>query len=107
MRATRQAWAGVVACLGVHPVVLAQRSSQVELRAAVPEILLNPPSGVLLALWHSGKDVFHRHTFAAELAADVGTVARDASEARWALRELAALLAEPVPVYIEDDDPSG
>eukprot|EP00969_Alexandrium_andersonii_P118816 5253565-Alexandrium_andersonii.AAC.1 len=56
MRAVRQAWAGVVGCLGVDPVVLAQRSSQVELRAAVPEILLNQPRGVLRAVRHSGKD---------------------------------------------------
>eukprot|EP00969_Alexandrium_andersonii_P296083 13085615-Alexandrium_andersonii.AAC.1 len=77
MRAMRQAWAGVVGCLGVDPVVLAQRSSQVELRAAVPEILLNQPRGVLRAVRRSGKDVFRRHAFAAELAADVGTVARD------------------------------
>ena len=55
----------------------------------------------------TGKDVFHRHEFARELAADVGTVARDASEARWTLRQLAALLAEPVPLFIEDDDLSG
>eukprot|EP00969_Alexandrium_andersonii_P270544 11958179-Alexandrium_andersonii.AAC.1 len=66
----RQAWAGVVACIGVDPVVPAQRSSQVELRAAIPEILLNQPRGVLRAVWHSGNDVFHRHAFAAELAAD-------------------------------------
>eukprot|EP00969_Alexandrium_andersonii_P243779 10769607-Alexandrium_andersonii.AAC.1 len=71
MRSMRQAWAGVVGCIGVGPVVLAQRSQQVELRAAVPEILLNQPRGVLRAVWHRGKDVFHRHAFAAELAADV------------------------------------
>eukprot|EP00969_Alexandrium_andersonii_P027204 1186384-Alexandrium_andersonii.AAC.1 len=70
MRAMRQAWAGVAACLGVDPVVLAQGSSQVEVRAAVPEILLNQPRGVLRAVWRSGKDVFHRRAFAGELAAD-------------------------------------
>eukprot|EP00969_Alexandrium_andersonii_P231625 10229022-Alexandrium_andersonii.AAC.1 len=73
MRATRQAWAGVVACLGVDPAVLAQRSSQVELRVALPEVPLDQPRGVTRAAWHNGKDVFHRHAFAGELAADVGT----------------------------------
>eukprot|EP00969_Alexandrium_andersonii_P008903 389562-Alexandrium_andersonii.AAC.1 len=33
-RAMRQAWAGVMGCLGVDPVATAQRSSSVELRAA-------------------------------------------------------------------------
>eukprot|EP00969_Alexandrium_andersonii_P330746 14618349-Alexandrium_andersonii.AAC.1 len=64
---------------------MAQRSSQVELRAAIPELLLNQPRGVLRAVWRSGKDVYRRRASVAELAADVGTVARDASEARWAL----------------------
>ena len=82
MRAMRQSWAGVVACLAVDPVALPARSDVAELRTAVPELLMTQPRGVLRSVWFSGKDVYHRHEFARELAADVGTVARDASEAR-------------------------
>ena len=80
MRALRQCWAGVVGCLAVDPVALPARSDVVELRAAVPELLMTQPRGVLRSVWFSGKDVYHRHEFARELAADIGTVARDAPQ---------------------------
>ena len=58
-------------------------------------------------MWYSGSGVYHRHEFACELAAYIGTVVCEASEAKWTLTELAALLAELVPVNAEDDKPSG
>ena len=82
----RQSWAGVVACLSVDPVVLPARSDIVELRGAIPELLLTQPRGVLRAVWFSGKGVYRRHELARELAEGVGTVARDSSEAMFTLK---------------------
>ena len=83
MRAFREAWSRVVGILVIDPVMMPARSNIQEVHAAVPEMLLMQPRGVVREAIVVAKDCYLRLRFAQDLAVDIGTPCR--FEADWDL----------------------
>ena len=103
----RRAWAGVVGLIGVDAQLLPKRTDFAEILAAMPEIAMPQPQGLLRVVLKSsikGQNV--RQRLDASLAKAIGTVAYEqdgfADGEPEIVDEFERVLALPIPFFSED-----